>query len=66
MKNNSPRLISQIDHAMVLKNPQRINVFENAEQHHDKMLMTVEALHISLATFCVMTNLKDFSLIKQF
>jgi len=39
-------------------------VFEDAEQHYDKMLVTVKTLHISLASFRFAAYLKNFLLVE--
>lgn len=49
-----------------LKFTQGIKVFEDTEQHHNKMLISVKALHISLTSLGLAANLKNFLLVKQF
>lgn len=56
-------LVSLSLHAY-LKFAQRIKVFEDAEQHYDKMLVTVKTLHISLASFRFAAYLKNFLLVE--
>mgnify|MGYP001680971857 CR=1 FL=1 len=48
-----------------LKFTQGIKVFQDTEQHHDKMRIAVKTLYISLASLCFTTDLKNFIFIKH-